>query len=120
MTIEDDSRVSIDARPVAKFALFAAKEWGEWDTYLPEGIELDDVFDHITIGNAEHVAASDGTVFVEGKAIVQQAVDKIPAGPIKNGRAVNPPEVITEDREVQFLTALDLGEGINVETRVEA
>lgn len=100
--------VEIDQRAVAQYVLFAAMEQEDIETYIPEGVRDDDVWDGLTANNVEHVDGDGNSVFIEGRFKVREVVDRIPAS--GGGRLeppTNPPEVITEDREAHFLIRFD-------------
>jgi hypothetical protein len=103
-TLSDDETIEIDAKPLAQFILWGANEYGDWKSHFPEGIDPDDVWREITARNVTDVDyEGDGVVAVEGKSLVHQVVDYIPAS--GGGRfepPINPPEYVTEEREVWF------------------
>lgn len=105
--------VSIDREALAQFVVFSSREFDNWDVYIPEGISDDDVWDGIAARNVTEVDGIDDGVEVHGEFTVPEVVDRIPAGGGARGEPpINPPEVVTEPREVWFrieFTFEDLG-----------
>lgn len=65
---------------------------------------MGDLFDRVNVGNVEEVDSTGDGVEVQGRFHVQEPVDYIPAsGGGKLEPPINPPEVVTEEREAFFL-----------------
>jgi hypothetical protein len=116
MTENNDTQpetVEINKRELQQFILTISRESNDWEVYVPEHVEEDDVWDGVSTRNVDYVKSEGGIVEVGGSFIVKEVVDYIKAS--GGGRfepPTNPPEVVTEDREAHFVirfTFEDLG-----------
>jgi hypothetical protein len=61
------------------------------------------MWDGIHTSNVDYVDSYGDEVEVGGSFTVPEIVGRIPAGPNRGYGPINPPEVITEDREAHFV-----------------
>jgi hypothetical protein len=101
---DDRPRIDIDEQSLIDFVLSLGHEIGEWDTYLPDGVDPAEARNEVTRRNVDSIdATGDGAVEVRGSFSVPQVVDRIPAGGGARGEPpINPPEVVTKSREGLF------------------
>jgi hypothetical protein len=102
-SMSENKTVEVDQEAIAQFVTFLAPEYDDVETYAPEGIGYDDLWDGVTPRNVDRVESFGNGVHVEGSFTVRQAVDYIAAsGGARGEPPINPPETIWEDREAGF------------------
>ncbi|QSG06360.1 hypothetical protein [Halapricum desulfuricans] len=95
--IDETETVSIDVRPLAQHIIFAAREFGDWQTHFPENLaNEDDPWDAIRLSNVDYVESYGDSIEIGGRFEVPVVIERI------RGTRWNPPEVRTKQREAFF------------------
>ncbi|WP_200531591.1 hypothetical protein [Halorubrum sp. LN27] len=94
--------VEVPTEDIIEWAFENVNEHGEFDFPTMDGVDSDQFFDGIHPSNATDIEIHDNGVIVYGRFSVHEAVGRIPAGPNRGYGPINPPETITEKREMAF------------------
>jgi len=103
--MKSEETVELPVETLAEHAVHLAYETDAVDTFLSEDL-AEQWYDLCTAEIISAVESADvypdGHIEFEGKVTLREAVRHIPAGPNQGYGPINPPETVTEPRDVLF------------------